>query len=958
MVLTLMSVLVLGIMGSSELKAQGWEKYFGGAAEDEVTAVVQTISEGYTIVGITESLGSDNDTDIYLARVDVDGSLVWQKAVDEGFIERGYDLIYTADGGFLIVGYAQLDAQINNNDAYLVKVNNQGEIQWSKTFGDEGDDFFQAITATSDGNYILAGRTNSYSGDGTEQAYLVKVDTEGNEIWSETYGGAFNDRANDVVSAADGSVFLLGNTGTSADTTNIFLLKTDANGVEEWSETFGGTDYNEGLALILDSENNLVFTGHQDLELTILKTDYEGALIWSKVLLPGEESIGNDLIETFDQQYALTGISQVTPADAEIVLAKIDKTSGDPMWLTYHGRNFHFDWGASLVQTKDNGFIVGGFNSQFTALFNDVTLLKTNGAGDIYTTYVEGYVFFDDGDCEYDGEMGLDDWLIEVVGDNKTYYGSTDENGYYSILVDTGEYDMNLLVQSPYWEGCVESYNGVVLNEIYDTTNFDFPTHGLIDCPLLNVQISTPYVIPCYDLTYTVYYSNQGPVEATDVEVSLTLDEELAYVSSTIAPDQQIGDSLFVFNFASLQPGETGTFELVATASCDTETGQAVSAQAAIQPDSICTEINPDWDGASLTVGGSCDTDSVRFQIRNIGQDMEMTTNYIVIEDEVMAIASPIDLPGGDSLDISVPSNGATFRIIAEQTLGHPGNSYPTVVVEGCTEDGSAEFSVGQVLQFPEDEGNSFISIDVQEALDPLATAAVSLRGYPKGYLDEKLITSGTELEYQVFFQNTGQDTVYRVVVRDTLSNHLDLTSIQAGASSHSYDFVVYEEGYVKFIFDDIILPPLSVDPENSFGAFTFKVSQKEGNPNGTLIENRVSTYMGFDEPTLSNTVQHVVGGEQVIDFITVSIDKLPIQGTSIMVYPNPFSESALLEVEGIELNAFELTIYDQMGRKIREIKGFGNNIEIRRNDLPTGTYFIRLEAEGRLIGTGKIVVQ
>ncbi|MCB0706472.1 MAG: DUF11 domain-containing protein [Saprospiraceae bacterium] len=954
----LMCALVFGVIGSSNLKAQGWENYYGGDSEDEVTAVVQTKSEGYTILGFSESFGSDNDLDVYLARVDVDGDLVWEKTIDEGFIERGYAMINTADGGFLIAGHSKLSVTDDNFDAYLIKVDKDGGLLWSNTYGGAGDETIASIAQAADGGYFLVGRSASYSDNEDEDVYLLKVDVNGNEEWHQSYGGTLDDRGNSVVSAPDGGCFILGNLKDEiSGSTLIYLLKTDASGVEEWNKTFGGTSYNEGLSLILDSDNNLVFTGHETFVLTILKTDSQGAEIWSKVIPYGEESIGTDLVETIDQNYALTGVTSITDADGEILLAKIDNETGDPIWITNHGRNGYLDWGASIVQTKDGGFVVGGYNSQFLSLFNDVTLLKVNGSGEIFTSYLQGNVFFDDGDCNYNGEPGLDEWLIEVKGAENTYYGSTNADGSYLILVDTGTYDVRVLIQNPLWEGCIEMYNGVLLAETYDTTILDFPIHGLIDCPLLEVEISTPYVIPCYDLTYSVYYSNQGPETATDVSISLTLDDELSYVSSTITPDEFIGDSLFIFNLNSLAPGETGTFELVAMADCDTETGQAVSVTAHIQPDSICVD-SPDWDGSNLTVAGTCNPDSVRFQIRNLGEDMQMATNYIVIEDEVMAIAQPIDLPGGDSLGISVPSTGATYRIIAEQTFGHPGNSYPTIVVEGCTEDGTGEITVGNVLQFPEDEGNPFISIDVQETLDPQSGTATSLRGYPKGYLAEKLITPGTELEYQVFFQNTGLDTIFRVVVRDTLPPTLDLTSVRAGASSHPYKFEVYEEGYIKFIFENIVLPPQSVNPEESFGAVTFKVAQVEGNPTGTMIENKVETYMGFEEPVLSNTVYHEIGGEILQDFLLVSITQLPIPGTDIWVYPNPFTNSAILKVEGIELKAFELTIYDQLGRLVHTIEGFGNEIEIERSGLPTGTYYIRLQSDGRMIGTGKIVVQ
>ena len=961
--LVLTCAMILMVIGSSQLNAQGWEFYYGGAADEEATAVVQTGSEGFTVTGYSQSFGSDGDFDIYLARIDVDGQLVWEKGIDEGFIERGRDLVETPDGGFLIAGISKLDASADNFDAYLLKVDADGNYVWSTTFGGDEDELFSAITPTTDGGYVLAGYSESFSPDGNEEIYLVKVDANGQEIWSKTYGGLGEDRANEVVETTDG-FYLTGDLETdNGDTTLIFLLKTDTDGDEVWMKTYGQSDFNQGEGLVLDSEGNLVITGHQDYDFTVLKTDAQGEEIWSTTIPLGEEeSIGFDVIETNDDHYAIAGVNLITAVDGEILVIKIDRETGDPIWTANHGRNTYLDYGRSLVQSKDGGFVVAGYNSIFVGLLQDVTLLKMNSTGDIYSSYIQGKVFFDNQDvnCEYDaGEPGLDDWLIEVSGENNTYYASTNPDGSYSVLVDTGSYDIRLLTLNPYWEACVETYNGVEVNSVYDTLLFDFPTHGLIECPLPVVDISTPYVLPCYDLTYTAYYANQGPVTATDVSVEILLDDELSYVSSSVVPDQQIGDSLFIFLLNELGPGETGIIELIATADCEVEAGQAVSASAFINPDSLCLDPDPLWDGSSLDVDGRCDPDSVRFQVQNIGTgDMLIATNYIVIEDEVMAISQPVDLDSGDSINVSLPPSGATYRIIAEQVIGHPGNSYPTAVVEGCVDGGAPEFSTGFVLQFPEDEAIPFTSVDVQEALDPTATAAASLRGYPKGYQAENLITNGTRIDYQVFFQNTSLDTVYRVVVRDTLSEHLDLETIRAGASSHPYDFVVYEEGYVKFIFDDIVLPPQSVDQDASFGSFMFSIDLEPNLAEGTVIDNRVAIYVGFQDPMLSNEVFHTIGGELVQDYIIVDIDQPEIPGTDIRVYPNPFTESAILEVDGIELKAFELRIYDQTGRMVRMIEGAGNSVEIGRSSLPQGAYFFHLISEGQVIGTGKILIQ
>ena len=195
--------------------------------------------------------------------------------------------------------------------------------------------------------------------------------------------------------------------------------------------------------------------------------------------------------------------------------------------------------------------------------------------------------------------------------------------------------------------------------------------------------------------------------------------------------------------------------------------------------------------------------------------------------------------PGGIET-IDFPANGSTWRLQIDQEPGHPSLSNPTVVVEGCTQYGS----MGFVNQFSMSDADPYIAIDCQEVIgsyDPNDKQA-----FPEGYAEQHFIEPNTSIEYKIRFQNTGTDTAFTVRVEDQLSPLLDLSSIEAGTSSHPYRLEVREGGWLVFHFENILLPDSTINEPASHGFVQFRVNQKEDNPLGTIIENTAEIYFDF----------------------------------------------------------------------------------------------------------------
>jgi hypothetical protein len=202
---------------------------------------------------------------------------------------RVFAVQQTLDGGYILAGFSwTVDPE--DLDMYVVKLDTKGNEQWSREFGGEGPDEACAVQQTADGGYILAGSTSSF-GDGGEDVYLVKIDGNGNEQWSGTFGGKECDSGSAVLQTADGDYIVAGNTSSfGAGGGDVYLVKIDANGSEQWSGTFGGKEYDSGSAVLQTADGGYTIAGHTssfgagESDVYLLKVDANGDEQWSKAL--------------------------------------------------------------------------------------------------------------------------------------------------------------------------------------------------------------------------------------------------------------------------------------------------------------------------------------------------------------------------------------------------------------------------------------------------------------------------------------------------------------------------------------------------------------------------------------------------------------------------------------------------------------------------------------------------
>ena len=179
-------------------------------------------------------------------------------------------------------------------------------------------------------------------------------------------------------------------------------------------------------------------------------------------------------------------------------------------------------------------------------------------------------MFFDrDGACDLDpGDPPLKEWLVKVTGGNKNYFGTTDENGRYRVLVDTGKYNVTVFPASQYWESCIAGGYNINLTNFYDTTSLNFPMTVAQACPYLEVDISTPFLAVCSDVEYTVAYCNLGTVTAQNAYVEVTLDDKLTFVSSGVPFTSQDGKT-YTFQLGDIDAAECESFKIQTQLACN-----------------------------------------------------------------------------------------------------------------------------------------------------------------------------------------------------------------------------------------------------------------------------------------------------------------------------------------------------------------------------------------------------
>ena len=369
-----------------------WAKTYGGSGADGGRAMCRGTDGGYLIVGYTFAPGS-KDADMLVVKTDAEGTLIWSRRF--GGVGSEYaNACLNVGNGYMVLGYTTSFGQ-GSKDIFLVCLDTEGNEMWSKTYGGASWDVGTAICRAVDGQYYLCGFTQSF-GWGEEDLYLIKIDAQGNEIWSKTFGGFRLDMANSVHATADGGCAIGATSGSYSGNTDFFLTAIDASGEQRWRQSYSakgehGHDFDWCKNSAPASDGGFFVTGYSDcndmMDVVVIKTDAAGNEQWLTSF--GNKPFydyGNAVRETEDGGCLMVGISKYMKQPTEddprtysnrIFIARLNSV-GDVLWEKHVG-GLGSDWANTVEILDDGSYVVLGHTTDGFQGSIDMYLMRIEG---------------------------------------------------------------------------------------------------------------------------------------------------------------------------------------------------------------------------------------------------------------------------------------------------------------------------------------------------------------------------------------------------------------------------------------------------------------------------------------------------------------------------------------------------------------------------------------------------
>lgn len=568
---------------------------------------------------------------------------------------------------------------------------------------------------------------------------------------------------------------------------------------------------------------------------------------------------------------------------------------------------------------------------------------------------ISGTAYLDyDEDCVYQtGDLGAANYLVTLTNeaDGNSYTAYADADGIWSVSVPLGTYSITAVIPDGLpllsCDPTTVTLGTDLVDEVY------LGVRVIKDCAALRTEVTIPFLRRCFASSAFVAYHNAGTTLAPDATVTVDIDPFWIDVTTSVTPTSVDGTT-YTFAVGDLPPFASGSIRFDFTVSCEAELGQAHCLEANISPQDFCNADDA-WAGALVEiVDVVCDGDSIRFQIVNTGDNiMSVPLNYVVVEDGIMLSANPFVnglLEADEAYEVSVAADGRTVSLSTNQEPFAPGAASPTVVLEGC--NGAPNFSIGFTNLLPLNSGSPGSSLVCREnvgAYDPN-----DKRGYPLGW-DGGNIQPGTRLDYEIRFQNTGTDTAFTVVIRDTLSAALDLSTFRMEAATHDYTVTIDTHRVITWTFNNIMLLDSFTSVPLSQGSVVFSIDHAAALQPGDEILNEAAIYFDFNEPVITNVSRHVIAAEG----LPTSVRRVLARSVPLRVFPNPADDRIRLLVEETDLDNTDLvTVTDFLGRPLITLPATqaGGGVDVRT--LPPGYYVLVLtDASGRAKGRAAFLV-
>jgi len=759
---------------SQQILIKQFEKTYGGAWYERLYGMEQTADGGYILTGLTTSFGSGG-SDVFLVKTDQMGNSQWTKTYGGTGNEWGIGIQQTIDGGYIVGGNTN-SFGAGSNDYFLIKTDQNGDTLWTRTFGGTSSDDAYAVRQTNDGGYILTGVTSSFGVYGNA-VYLVKTDANGNLQWQRTIEILTWEASHGIQQTNDGGYII---TGLTYGWGNAFLLKTDSLGNKEWVKyNYFGTNFSIGKGVTQTPDGGYVFTGSVygigsgAFDIFLIKTNANGDTLWRKTYGGILNDFGFYLFPLADGGYLIGGETwNFGAGNSDIIFIITDENGNEIRRGTAGGPSQDGDGNASIygslsvIQTFDGGYAVGGTTFSFGADERDFYFVKLIELSNLTPT-ITGSIYNDvDSNCIFNDTIDFTVSNRTVQATDGPYFVYTDNNGNYNLRVPDGNYNVT---------------QTTVANDIFT----------VLDCPntqqVYNVTVSGSNLVPGKDFF--------DVLAAPSCDVSVVINPE--YLSPLIAPCPGISQTYCV------------TF---------TNTGGLP-----ISNPIFSVTVDPNVTIVSYTsdCGNTCISS---------GQTVTCTGNSFN--------------PSNSSCSIYV-----TVQVNTSCPLPFPPTCYGITLITNASLSGTCQ-------------GNQFTSNAVP--LNETVTCAVDpndkLLVTPKGCGPFGNISGDETLTYRIRFQNTGNASAHNIVLQDVLDEELDLTTFRMIATSHPATRVeLFPANTLLISFIGIELPDSTSNLIGSNGFVLFNIKPQSGLPDGTTITNEAGIYFDLNEPIITNSTLNTI---------------------------------------------------------------------------------------------------
>lgn len=894
-----------------------WQQAFGGQYARIVNHSVKENANSF-ILGIS-------DTQSKLVCVDTFGKIKWQRIIDSF---RGITAFSkTSNKGFVAGGNIQKSSNGANYDIWLVKIDSLGNKLWDKSFGGEGRDILYSVLVLKSGNILLCGTSNSTKDSGTKKTvhyghldyWVIMLDQSGAELWQKTYGGEGSDVLEQAILTTNNTIMLAGTSnsvisGNKSSNTignyDYWVVQIDSIGNKIFDKSYGGLGSEFLYGGIKENLGNYILSGSSLSSKTgdvsdssfgkedvwVACINNSGNLLWNRLIGGSQEDVGYSIDVNLNGDILLgctsNSLSSATKNDTtkgfdDYWICKLDRT-GTKLWDLSVGSE-HSDLLKHIISINNKHFFVVGhswpvISKDRTVIGGNIWLLSIKEPNHL----IEGKVFADfNSNCEYNAPSEYSIGRFIIYNTIEKFGVVIQGDRYFMPLFNRDSAILKILnLDSNLYVSCGKDSILVDMKGKADTAGIDLPIRSNKTGHCINItSLSSGLLRPGGWGDYQLNYQNNAFDTAYNAYIEVEIDTAAIDTIKSLYSFTLTGNILR-FNLGHLRPFALSSISYSIRLKTTIVIGSSHCHRAKAFP--ICNIYpNSIYDSSEIQPMIRClPNDTVEITLTNIGLNDQKNWGLIKSYEDI--IIFKIDSFKLNKNDVRVWKHKLNVNKVytAEVFSSNHHPVTPTLIRQN-------DLCANKRPMIPQNASLNFNRRD--EAKEYEETCIIIQGSYdpniktvqPQGFYSQNYTATGTEFKYRLDFQNTGTDTAFRVVLIDTLSPFLDITSFVPGVSSHPYS-VEFAGRAVKFIFDPIALIDSGKNELASHGYVNFKINHIKGITPKTKIENKVDIYFDYNAPVRTNSVFNTI-----FDTIQIYVPKIIVLDTlsanpeTIMIPPH-----------------------------------------------------------------------